>query len=130
MKPCHPTIASRGVIRVHMKPEDFDPPDIPKIKKLVFDDEIWHPLDHRIGSKRCRSFQKTWWKCIRTHWAYQNDFGPGGQNYKKYTMCIFGRHQYGTWWKNTPTGLAFQGRCCFNCNKDDPDMITHERIPE
>lgn len=112
------------------RPEDFPPPSLPDPERLVIDDDIFHPLDHRIGSPYCRSFQAAP-RAVRLHWQYQWQFGPWRDHFAwwhRLTGCLIGHHGYRTWWRRVDDEMVFGGRSCEWCSREDPDLITHERI--
>ena len=114
------------------RPEDLEPP--PRVDNIVFDQDVWHPLDHRFGSRRCRSFQKTPRRALRTHWRYQWDFGPWRSRmawWHRITRCWWGRHSYSTMWRAGPNQeMIFHSRMCSWCDAPDPNLITQERITD
>lgn len=97
---------------------ESDPP------KIRIDWEIFHPLDHRIGSRQCRSFQ-TFPLNVRLHWQYQQDFGPYSLRsfFRRLFFCPLGAHQMGGVYK----GLVTEGRMpeyylCWNCSHQEPNQ--------
>lgn len=113
-----------------MRPEDLTAPPDPAGKSIRFSDNF-HPLDHRFGDSRCRGLQQ------RLHGLYlhaklQWPYSPAGDRIRtplrRYTTCVIGRHHYSTAWRRHEAAWVFLYRRCAWCHRDDPDLITHERI--
>jgi hypothetical protein len=115
-----------------MRPEDFSPPRLPDPDLVVFDADVFHPLDHWFGSRRCRSTQRSAWRSMRLHWQYEWSFGPWRDRFgwwHRVTGCWLGRHHYVTSWRREASGRpVFHRRFCWWCRRDDPSAIAHERI--
>ncbi len=113
-----------------MRPEDLPhPPDL--IGKSIRFSADFHPLDHRFGDNRCRLLQRRL-RGPYLHAKIQWQYGPAGDRVRtplhRYTTCVVGRHHYSTAWRRNGHEWVFLHRRCAWCRRDDPDLITHERI--
>lgn len=89
----------------------------PDIREVIFDDR-WHPLDHRIGSARCRTFNPEAGHPIRTHWQYWWQYGPRPKVYfwvHRAVGCWWGRHRWETWWRDNRDGTSQRLVFCKYC---------------
>lgn len=97
------------------------------VKHVRFDDAVWHPLDHRIGSARCRSFRTATGPGpavpgipsdnrhpIRYHWRSWRVFKADSDLswFYRRTTCLVGRHKWQTWTRITDgTSFTVCARC-------------------
>lgn len=99
------------------------------IRKVTFDDAVWHPLDHWIGSRRCREFRSDAESSvkhlignrhpIRYHAQLWNDCKRDSDLawLYKYTLCWWGHHSPQTWHR-TSDNSSFT--VCQHCGHDLP----------
>lgn len=89
----------------------------PLIRKIEFDEHIWHPLDHRLLSQRCRQHPSTV-RGARLHLRYLRDFGEIPLRSKIYRrlLCRRGWHRTMVWFKTGEEGRS--GVSCWYCEWD------------
>jgi hypothetical protein len=98
----------------------------PEIREISFGNDF-HPLDHRIGSRYCRSFADSEQngfgvanaQVIRLHWRYLREFKyTWDQRLVHRVLCRFGRHDMHNWWRgNRPgTPATSMGSVCTWCD--------------
>jgi hypothetical protein len=113
-----------------MRPEDLTPPPDLAGKSIRFSDDF-HPFDHRFGDGRCRQLQPRL-RGPYLHAKLQWQYGPAGHRVRtplhRYTTCLVGRHHYSSAWRRNEDEWVFLHRRCAWCHRDDPELITHERI--
>jgi hypothetical protein len=113
-----------------MRPEDLTPPPDPRTTELRFDPEF-HPLFHRFGDSTCRSLQplpRALYLHLLRQWQYGRVADLVRTRIRRCTTCLVGRHRYGNLWRRNGDSWTFVNRKCGWCDKDDPDLVTHERI--
>jgi hypothetical protein len=92
--------------------------------RIVFDRDITHFLDHRIGDARCRSFNETAWKSVKLHRKYWWSFKARGWLYSQF-VCPLGRHHFTqTHIRETADAPWRTFFSCTHCFKDAPSMGT------
>lgn len=84
----------------HVTPLRMDKPTI------VFERTSWHPLDHRIGSARCKAYQFSNWASYRTHARYWWDFkrDDDWSLFYRLTLCWWGHHKMRRWYTRAHPG--------------------------
>lgn len=70
-----------------------------KVKRIHFEKETWHPLDHRIGDSRCVTFQADSWSAVRVHASYWWRYKRHSDLAWLYRLlfCWWGGHLMVTW---------------------------------
>lgn len=83
----------------------------PRIDADRLDFSQFHPLDHFLGSRRCRSMYGSWRNHLSMEWEYRWRPWLTSQ-----TLCRIGRHSIANAWRrSTPDDEWTSWRVCRNC---------------
>lgn len=98
--------------------------EAPHIDPDKLDFSIFHPLDHKPFSKRCRSFHGGSRNHLQLLWDFKWQIPT---KIRKFTRCRLGQHEYGPWFKGPPdpeTGrMRYGGRMCVWCSEEMPETL-------
>jgi hypothetical protein len=82
---------------------------------MIPDFEHWHPLDHSVGSRRCKTLYGGRRRHMRLLW--ENNVYDG---VRIWTFCLLGKHRYMEHWELRDGHTAELHPSCYYCDTPLP----------